>query len=77
MAEALSLVELAERIRVPDAVIALTAAANAEEVEAFVTEDARLARSVRAKAKTLKVWSFTEFRLRVTADELSADRPES
>jgi hypothetical protein len=31
---------------------------------------------VRAKAKTLKVWNFTEFQLRVTTDELSADRPE-
>ena len=72
----LSLDELAERNRVPDAVIALTAAAEAEEVEAFVTEDARLARSVKAKAKTLKVWNFTEFRHRVTTDELSADRPE-
>ena len=62
--------------RVRDAVIALTAAAVAEEVEAFVTEDHGLARGVRAKAKTLKVWNFTDFRLRVTADELSEDRPE-
>ena len=72
----LSLNELAERNQVPDAVIALTAAAEAEEVQVFVTEDARLARSVRAKAATLKVWNFTEFRLRVTTDEQSADRPE-
>jgi hypothetical protein len=72
----LSLDEFAERNRVPDAVIALTAAAGAEEVEAFVTEDARLARSVTAKAKTLKVWNFNEFRLRVNTDELSADSPE-
>jgi predicted nucleic acid-binding protein len=41
--------------RVRDAVIALTAAAEAEDVEAFVTVDDRLARRVRAKAKTLKV----------------------
>jgi hypothetical protein len=62
--------------RVRDAVIALTAAAEAEDVEAFVTMDDPLARRVRAKAKTLKVWNFTEFQLRVTTDELSADRPE-
>ena len=62
--------------RVRDAVIALTAAAEAEDVEAFVTVDDRLARRVSAKAKTLKVWNFTEFRLRVTSDELSSDRPE-
>jgi predicted nucleic acid-binding protein len=61
--------------RVQDAVIALTAAAEAEDVEAFVTADDRLARRVRAKAETLKVWNFTQFRLRVTTDELSADRP--
>lgn len=73
----LSLDELAERNRVPDAVIALTAATETEDVEAFVTEDARLAQSVRAKALDLKVWSFTEFRLRVTTDELSGARPES
>jgi hypothetical protein len=54
----------------------LTAAAEAEDVEAFVTVDDRLARRVRAKARTLKVWNFMEFRLRVTSDELSADRPE-
>ena len=51
----LSLDELAERNRVPDAVIALTAATETEDVEAFVTEDARLAQSVRAKALDLKV----------------------
>ena len=62
--------------RLRDAVIALTAAAEAVEVEALVTEDDGLARRVRAKAKTLKVWGFTEFRLRVTSDELSADIPE-
>jgi hypothetical protein len=72
----LSLDELAERNRVPDAVIALTVAAEAEEVEAFVTEDARLARSVMAKATTLKVWKFTEFQLRVSSGEKSADRPQ-
>jgi rRNA-processing protein FCF1 len=48
--------------RVQDAVVALTAAAEAEDVEAFVTADDRLARRVRRKAKTLKVWNFTEFR---------------
>jgi len=62
--------------RVRDAVIALTAAAEAEEVEVFVTEDDGLARRVRAKAKTLKVWNFPEFQLRVSSDEPSADRPE-
>lgn len=64
--------------RVRDAVIVLTAAAAApaEEVEVFVTEDGGLARRVKAKAKTLKVWNFPEFQLRVSSDELSADRPE-
>jgi len=45
--------------RVRDAVIALTSAAAAEEVEPFVTEDGGLARRVKAKAKTLKVWNFS------------------
>jgi hypothetical protein len=62
--------------RVRDAVIALTAAAETEDVDAFVTVDDRLARRVRAKPKALKVWNFTEFQLRVSSDELSADRPE-
>ena len=62
--------------RVRDAVIALTAAAEAEGVEAFVTVDDRLARRVRAKAKTLKVWNFAEFRSRVTTDDVSADSSE-
>jgi hypothetical protein len=62
--------------RVQDAVIALTAAAEAEDVDAFVTVDDRLARWVRAKAKTLRVWNFSELQLRVSSDELSPDRPE-
>jgi hypothetical protein len=53
--------------RVRDAVIALTSAAAAEEVEAFVTEDGGLAQRVKAKAKTLKVWNFSEFQLRVSS----------
>jgi predicted nucleic acid-binding protein len=63
--------------RIRDGVIALTAAAEAEELEAFVTLDDRLARRVKAKAKTLKVWNFTEFQLRVSSNELIADRPEA
>jgi hypothetical protein len=56
----------------------LTASGRLDIVVTHVQEDelAGLARRVRAKAKTLKVWNFTEFRLRVTTDELSADRRE-
>lgn len=57
-----SLDRLAKLHRTRDAVIALTAAAREEQVEAFVTEDRRLARDVRAQADKLKVWDFATFR---------------